>query len=94
MIVPMMGDMLEISIARPTGIQHIILSSRFDRAGFPPFYGGDADIAAARPLLKFLSEHMENNTAGILDHPNATAAAKHPRATKQSSPPDRSRASR
>jgi len=63
----MMGDKLDISISRPTGVQHFILSSRFNRPDFPSFYRGDADLIAARPLLKFLSEHVENNTAGLLD---------------------------
>lgn len=65
--VPVMGDMLDISIARSNGIQKIILSSGFNRRQMGFFYGGDADISVARPLLKFLSEHVENNKSGILD---------------------------
>jgi hypothetical protein len=64
--VPMMGDKLDISISRPAGVQHFVLSSRFNRPGFPSFYGGDGDSSAARPLLKFLSEHVGNNAAGLL----------------------------
>jgi hypothetical protein len=67
MVVPMMGDMVEITISRPGRVQHFVLSSRFNRTGFGPFYGGDADSSAAQPLRKFLSEHVENNLAGILD---------------------------
>jgi hypothetical protein len=67
MVVPMMGDMLNISISRPAGVQQFILSSRFNRPGFAWFYAGDADVSTARPLLKFLSEHVESNQAGILD---------------------------
>jgi hypothetical protein len=67
MVVPMMGDMVEITVARADGIQHIILSSRSNRAGFAPFYSGDADSSMVVPLRKFLSEHVENNLAGILD---------------------------
>jgi hypothetical protein len=67
MVVPMMGDMIEITVSRSDGIQHLILSSRFNRAGLGPFYRGDEDSSKARPLLKFLSEHVENNPAGILD---------------------------
>ncbi len=63
----MMGNKLDISISRPAGVQHFILSSRFNRPDFPSFYSGDADLSTARPLLKFLSEHVENNTAGPLD---------------------------
>ena len=63
----MMGDMLEIVISRPAGIQHFILSSRFRHTGFASFYRGDADSSMAVPLRKFLSEHLENNPTGILD---------------------------
>jgi hypothetical protein len=63
----MMGNKLDISISRPAGVQHFILSSRFNRPDFPSFYSGDADLSTARPLLKFLSEHVENNMAGLLD---------------------------
>ena len=62
-----MGDMLNISIARTNGIQKIILSSGFTRRQMGFFYGGDADISIARPLLKFLSEHVENNKSGIVN---------------------------
>ena len=65
--VPMMEDKVEIFISRPAGVQHFILSSRFNRLDFPSFYRGDADVAAAHPLLNFLSEHLENNTAGVMD---------------------------
>ena len=65
--VSMMGDKLEITIARPAGVQHFILSSRFNRPDFPTFYRSDADVTAALPLLKFLREHLDNNPAGILD---------------------------
>ena len=67
MVVRVMGDMWNISISRPPGVQHFILSSRFNRPDFPSFYRGDADVSAARPLLNFLSEHLESNQAGILD---------------------------
>jgi hypothetical protein len=65
--VPVMGDMLNISIARTNGTQKIILSSGFNRRQMGFFYGGDADISVARPLLKFLREHVENNRSGMLD---------------------------
>ncbi len=65
--VPVMGDMLNISIAHTNGIQKIILSSGFNRRQMGFFYGGDADISVARPLLKFLSEHVENNKSGIVN---------------------------
>ena len=65
--VPMMEDRLEIFISRATGPQHFILSSRFNRPDFPTFYRGDADSDTAVLLRTFLSEHLESNTAGILD---------------------------
>jgi hypothetical protein len=65
--VPMMEDNLDLTISRPAGVQHFILSSHFNRPDFPAFYGGDADLTAARPLLKFLADHVENNSAGTLD---------------------------
>ena len=63
MVVRVMGDMLDVSISRPAGVQQFILSSSFNRPGFPSFYRGDADSSNARPLLKFLSEHVETNQA-------------------------------
>ena len=66
-VVPMMGDMVEITVSRRDRVQHFVLSSRFNHTGFAPFYGGDADSSAALPLRKFLSEHVENNSVGILD---------------------------
>jgi hypothetical protein len=57
--VPMLGDMLNLSITRAQGEQNIILSSRFGRE-FGIFYGGDADTAVARDLTDFLKEHIEN----------------------------------
>jgi hypothetical protein len=68
MVVPMMGDMLDISISRPAGVQQFVLSSRFGHPGFASFYSGDAGASEARPLLKFLGEHVESNKAGML-HP-------------------------
>ena len=65
--VPVMGDMLDISIARANGVQKIILSSGFNRRQMGFFYGGDADLSVARPLLKFLSDHVERNKSGISD---------------------------
>lgn len=66
-VVPVMGGLIEIAVSRPAGVQRLVLSSFFNHAGSTPFYAGDADSSAASPLLKFLSEHLENNPAGILD---------------------------
>jgi hypothetical protein len=67
MELPVSGEMLELKIARPSGLQEIVLSSTFNRRDIPFFYSGDGDIANARPLLKFLSEHINNNGLGSLD---------------------------
>jgi hypothetical protein len=66
-VVPVMGSLTELSISRSAGVQHLVLSPRLNQAGFSPFDAGDADASVARPLLKFLAEHVENNPAGILD---------------------------
>jgi hypothetical protein len=67
MVVRVMGDMLDVSIFRQAGVQQFILSSSFSRPGFPSFYRGDGDSSNARPLLNFLSEHVESNQAGSQD---------------------------
>ena len=65
MVVPVMEDLLEISISRPDGMQDIVLSSGFSRRQMGFFYGGDADISTARRLLTFLGEHVENKRSGV-----------------------------
>ena len=67
LVVAMLGDMLDISISRSSGVQRFILSSRFNRPGLASFYSGDGDRSNATPLLEFLSEHVESNKAGALD---------------------------
>jgi hypothetical protein len=61
--VPILGNMLDLSIARPTGNQRIVLTSAFGRPGFPAFYGGDADISEAGRLVKFLDERSDKDKA-------------------------------
>ena len=61
--VPILGNMLELFIARPSGDQRIVLTSAFGRPAFPAFYGGDADFSAAGHLLKFLDERREKDKA-------------------------------
>jgi hypothetical protein len=61
--VPILGNVLELLITRPTGNQRIVLTSAFGRPGFPAFYGGDADISNAAALLKFLDEQAEKDKA-------------------------------
>lgn len=65
--VNVMGGLIEITVSRPGGVQHVVLSPFFKRAGSMSFYAGDADSNVAQPLLKFLTEHVENNQAGVLD---------------------------
>ncbi len=62
-VVPMMGNMLELSISRPEGNQQLVLSTAFDHPQFPGFYGGDGNLHNAEPLLKFLTEHVEGPQA-------------------------------
>ena len=66
-VLPMSGEMLELEIDRSSGSQDIVLSSTFNHRDTPFFYSGDGDIASARPLLKFLADHMQNNVMGGLD---------------------------
>jgi hypothetical protein len=64
--VPMLGDMLNLSIMRAEGEQNIILSSSFGRQ-FGSFYGGDAGTSVAHDLTEFLKDHIENGGASILN---------------------------
>ncbi|HTJ86732.1 MAG TPA: hypothetical protein VL349_05675 [Terriglobales bacterium] len=57
--VPILGNMLELSISRPEGEQQLVLSTAFDHPQLPGFYGGDGSLQNAEPLLKFLTEHVE-----------------------------------
>jgi hypothetical protein len=61
--VPILGNMLELSIMRPDGNQTIVFTSAFGRPRFPAFYGGDADISEAGRLLKFIDERAEADKA-------------------------------
>ena len=65
--VPMMGDMLNLSIARPNGVQEIILSSRYGHE-FGTVYGGDSDIRAAAKLMEFLNHRLPEEKDGMLDN--------------------------
>ena len=57
---PVMGDLTEIEITRGDSVQSIVLSSGFNRRQMGFFYGGDADPGTVRPLLKFLTEHVQS----------------------------------
>ncbi len=64
---PVSGEMVELKIFRRSGLQEIVLSSTFNHRDVPFFYSGDGDIAHARPLLNFLSEHVNNRGLGSLN---------------------------
>ena len=66
-IIPVMGDVLDLTISRITGDQKLFLSGGFGRE-FGAFAGGDGPLTLADPLLKFLASHVErNSTATALD---------------------------
>ena len=60
--IPVMGDILDLTIARSTGDQKLFLSGGFGRE-FGAFVGGDGPLTIADPLMKFLAEHVEKNSA-------------------------------
>lgn len=63
LVVPILGDILNLSIMRPEGEQKITFTSGFGRE-FGTVYGGDAPISAARDLTAFLREQIEQSKAG------------------------------
>jgi len=62
-VIPMFGDVLQLSISRPTGTRELVLSSAYSRPGIPAFYRGDGDLHEADRLLKFLAENIQNADA-------------------------------
>jgi hypothetical protein len=65
--IPVMGDILDLTISRATGDQKLFLSGGFGRE-IGAFFGGDGPLTIAGPLMKFLAEHVErNSTATVLD---------------------------
>lgn len=67
MVLPMSGEMLNLQISRPSGVQELVLSSTFGRRDVPFFYSGDGNISSAQSLLKFIAEHIWTNGSGGLD---------------------------
>lgn len=63
--IPVMGDVLDLTISRTTGDQKLFLSGGFGRE-FGAFFGGDGPLTIADPLMKFLAEHVERNGAATL----------------------------
>ena len=65
--IPVMGDILDLTISRATGDQKLFLSDGFGRE-FGAFFGGDGPLTIADPLMKFLAEHVKKNSmATVLD---------------------------
>lgn len=65
--IPVMSDILDLTISRTTGDQKLFLSGGFGRE-FGAFFGGDGPLTIADPLMQFLAEHVErNSTATPLD---------------------------
>ena len=62
-----MGNLLNLSIARPDGVQNIVLSSGYGRE-FGTVYGGDGDIRSAAKLLEFLNHRLPEEKDGKLDN--------------------------
>jgi len=52
-----MGQVIELYIARGAGVQELILSDSTHRNTF--FYAGDGDVSKADGLLKFIHQHFE-----------------------------------
>jgi hypothetical protein len=77
-VIPMFGDMLQLSISRPTGTQELVLSSAYKRPGMPAFYRGDGDLHDADRLLKFLAEHVEGSEGERLPKDTRTGCADTP----------------
>lgn len=59
MALNIMGAVIELSIARNSGMQELILTDSTHRSTF--FYAGDGDISEAEPLLQFVRARMETN---------------------------------
>jgi hypothetical protein len=58
-----MGSVLELSINRGAKFQDLILTDATHRNTF--YFSGDADLSTASPLLKFLREKIESQTAVV-----------------------------
>ena len=57
MALNIMGEVIELYIARGTGVQELILTDSTHRNTF--FFAGDADVSKADGLLKFVHQHFE-----------------------------------
>jgi hypothetical protein len=59
--VVIMGDILDLTIARHGGEQKLFLSEGYGHQ-VGAFFGGDGSLGTAQPLMKFLAEHVENSS--------------------------------
>lgn len=61
MALNIMGEVIELYIARGSGVQQLILTDSTHRNTF--FFGGDGDVSKAAGLLKFVHQHFESKAA-------------------------------
>jgi hypothetical protein len=61
MALNIMGQVIELYIARGAGVQELILTDSTHRNTF--FFAGDGDVSKADGLLKFVHQHFENKAA-------------------------------
>lgn len=61
MALNIMGQVIELYIARGAGVQELILTDSTHRNTF--FFGGDGDVSRADGLLKFVHQHLESKAA-------------------------------
>ena len=65
-LLPVLGETLNLHIARSAGTQNLVLSNDNSRDALFSL-PSDGDVSRARDLMNFLAEHIENNNAGLLD---------------------------
>ena len=57
MALNIMGEVIELYIARGAAVQELVLTDSTHRSTF--FFAGDGDVSRAEPLLKFLHQYFE-----------------------------------
>ncbi len=57
MALNIMGEVIELYIARAAGVQELVLTDSTHRSTF--FFAGDGDVSRAAPLLKFVHQQFE-----------------------------------
>jgi hypothetical protein len=61
MALNIMGEVIELYIARGAGVQELLLTDSTHRNTF--FFGGDGDVSKADRLLKFINQNFESKAA-------------------------------